>query len=177
MFLQDVDLRKTVDESARIQRAYCHYFDLTIINDNLDKAFETLQAAVDKLCSEPQWVPVNWVYWGLAPLVTLSSLRGPQWPTNMYACMCACACDHKGQRRRRAEILLQVINEISSLFLLSGLQLFSTRNSKGKSAYLFYNFLWKIFLFSVGLRWEWNKPTMKKKKESRVTCSGHTFLH
>lgn len=60
--LQDVDLRKTVDESARIQRAYSHYFDLTIVNDNLDKAFETLQAAVDKLCSEPQWVPVNWVY-------------------------------------------------------------------------------------------------------------------
>lgn len=62
MLLQDVDLRKTVDESARIQRAYGHYFDLTIVNDNLDKAFETLQAAVDKLCSEPQWVPVNWVY-------------------------------------------------------------------------------------------------------------------
>lgn len=59
---QDVDLRKTVDESARIQRAYSHYFDLIITNDNLDKAFETLQAAVDKLCSEPQWVPVNWVY-------------------------------------------------------------------------------------------------------------------
>ncbi|XP_011479148.1 MAGUK p55 subfamily member 6 isoform X2 [Oryzias latipes] len=60
--LTDVDLRKTVDESARIQRAYAHYFDLTIVNDNLDKAFETLQAAVDKLCSESQWVPVNWVY-------------------------------------------------------------------------------------------------------------------
>ncbi|CAG5890944.1 unnamed protein product [Menidia menidia] len=58
----DVDLRKTVDESARIQRAYNHYFDLTIANDNLDRAFETLQAAVDKLCGEPQWVPVNWVY-------------------------------------------------------------------------------------------------------------------
>ncbi|XP_075968885.1 MAGUK p55 subfamily member 6b isoform X2 [Anarhichas minor] len=60
--LTDVDLRKTVDESARIQRAYSHYFDLTIVNDNLDKAFETLHAGVDKLCSEPQWVPVNWVY-------------------------------------------------------------------------------------------------------------------
>lgn len=59
---QDVDLRKTVDESARIQRAYAHYFDLTIVNDNLDKAFETLQAAVDGLCTDPQWVPVNWVY-------------------------------------------------------------------------------------------------------------------
>ncbi|XP_063041428.1 MAGUK p55 subfamily member 6b isoform X3 [Engraulis encrasicolus] len=60
--LTDVDLKKTVEESARIQRAYRHYFDLTIVNDNLDGAFETLQAAVDKLCSEPQWVPVNWVY-------------------------------------------------------------------------------------------------------------------
>lgn len=59
---QDVDLRKTVDESARIQRAYGHYFDLTIVNDNLDKAFETLQAAVDGLRTDPQWVPVNWVY-------------------------------------------------------------------------------------------------------------------
>lgn len=59
---QDVDLRKTVDESARIQRAYGHYFDLTVVNDNLDKAFETLQAAVDGLCTDPQWVPVNWVY-------------------------------------------------------------------------------------------------------------------
>uniref|UniRef100_A0A8C4TQ13 Uncharacterized protein n=1 Tax=Erpetoichthys calabaricus TaxID=27687 RepID=A0A8C4TQ13_ERPCA len=60
--LTDMDLKKTVDESARIQRAYSHYFDLTIVNDNLDKAFEKLQMAVDKLCTEPQWVPVNWVY-------------------------------------------------------------------------------------------------------------------
>ncbi|XP_029588351.1 MAGUK p55 subfamily member 6 isoform X2 [Salmo trutta] len=60
--LTDVDLRKTVDESARIQRTYNHYFDLAITNDNLDRAFQALQAAVDKLCSEPQWVPVNWVY-------------------------------------------------------------------------------------------------------------------
>ncbi|KAG9345177.1 hypothetical protein JZ751_009720 [Albula glossodonta] len=58
----DTDLKKTVDESARIQRAYSHYFDLTIVNNNLDKAFEELQAAVNRLCTEPQWVPVNWVY-------------------------------------------------------------------------------------------------------------------
>ncbi|MCJ8728711.1 hypothetical protein PDJAM_G00007550 [Pangasius djambal] len=60
--LTETDLKKTVDESARIKRAYSHYFDLTIVNDNLDKAFEKLQAAVEQLCSEPQWVPVNWVY-------------------------------------------------------------------------------------------------------------------
>ncbi|XP_066539536.1 MAGUK p55 subfamily member 6a [Hoplias malabaricus] len=60
--LTESDLKKTVDESARIKRAYSHYFDFTIVNDNLDKAFEKLQAAVEQLCSEPQWVPVNWVY-------------------------------------------------------------------------------------------------------------------
>ncbi|KAK2096182.1 Protein pals2, partial [Saguinus oedipus] len=49
----DSDLKKTVDESARIQRAYNHYFDLIIINDNLDKAFEKLQTAIEKLRMEP----------------------------------------------------------------------------------------------------------------------------
>uniref|UniRef100_A0A671M0U1 MAGUK p55 subfamily member 6-like n=1 Tax=Sinocyclocheilus anshuiensis TaxID=1608454 RepID=A0A671M0U1_9TELE len=61
-FSQDVDLKKTVDESARILRAYRHYFDLIIVNDNLDCAFEKLQSAVEQLCTEPQWVPVSWVY-------------------------------------------------------------------------------------------------------------------
>ncbi|XP_072269481.1 protein PALS2 [Pyxicephalus adspersus] len=60
--LTDTDLKKTVDESARIMRAYNHYFDLTIVNDNLDKAFEKLQAAVEKLRMEQQWVPISWVY-------------------------------------------------------------------------------------------------------------------
>uniref|UniRef100_A0A8C3J5K3 Membrane palmitoylated protein 6 n=1 Tax=Calidris pygmaea TaxID=425635 RepID=A0A8C3J5K3_9CHAR len=60
--LTDTDLKKTVDESARIQRAYNHYFDLTIVNDNLDKAFEKLQSAIERLRLEPQWVPISWVY-------------------------------------------------------------------------------------------------------------------
>ncbi|XP_069504294.1 protein PALS2 isoform X2 [Ambystoma mexicanum] len=60
--LTDTDLKKTVDESARIQRAYNHYFDLTIVNDNLDKAFERLQLAIEKLTTEQQWVPITWVY-------------------------------------------------------------------------------------------------------------------
>ncbi|XP_028983878.1 MAGUK p55 subfamily member 6a isoform X2 [Betta splendens] len=60
--LTENDLKKTVDESARIRRAYSHYFDLTIINNNLDKAFDQLQEAVEQLLTEPQWVPVSWVY-------------------------------------------------------------------------------------------------------------------
>uniref|UniRef100_A0A8C4GUU6 Protein associated with LIN7 2, MAGUK p55 family member a n=1 Tax=Dicentrarchus labrax TaxID=13489 RepID=A0A8C4GUU6_DICLA len=60
--LTENDLKKTVDESARIRRAYSHYFDLTIVNDNLDKAFDKLQEVVERLFIEPQWVPVSWVY-------------------------------------------------------------------------------------------------------------------
>uniref|UniRef100_A0A8C2XMY1 Protein associated with LIN7 2, MAGUK p55 family member a n=1 Tax=Cyclopterus lumpus TaxID=8103 RepID=A0A8C2XMY1_CYCLU len=60
--LTETDLKKTVDESARIRRAYSHYFDLTIVNDNLDKAFDKLQEVVERLFIEPQWVPVSWVY-------------------------------------------------------------------------------------------------------------------
>ncbi|TRY94310.1 hypothetical protein DNTS_030390, partial [Danionella cerebrum] len=53
----ETDLKKTVDESARIRRAYHHYFDLTIVNDNLDKAFEKLQSATSFTCA-PQALKV-----------------------------------------------------------------------------------------------------------------------
>ncbi|XP_030077422.1 MAGUK p55 subfamily member 2 isoform X1 [Microcaecilia unicolor] len=60
--LSDMELRRTVDESGRIHRAYGHYFDLSILNDDLDQTFLRLQEALEKLRTEPQWVPVSWVY-------------------------------------------------------------------------------------------------------------------
>lgn len=59
---QEADLKRTVDESCRIQRSYGHYFDLSLVNDNLERTFQQLQEAMEKLRSEPQWVPVSWVY-------------------------------------------------------------------------------------------------------------------
>ncbi|XP_018597649.1 MAGUK p55 subfamily member 2b isoform X2 [Scleropages formosus] len=60
--LTDSELKRTVEESARIQRAYGHYFDLTIINDNLENAFRKLKGALEKQGVEQQWVPVSWVF-------------------------------------------------------------------------------------------------------------------
>ncbi|XP_043911089.1 MAGUK p55 subfamily member 2 isoform X1 [Protopterus annectens] len=60
--LTDAELKRTADESFRIQRAYGHYFDFTILNDNLDGAFKNLQEALERLNRDPQWVPVSWVY-------------------------------------------------------------------------------------------------------------------
>lgn len=61
-FYEDEDLQVTIEESARIQRLYERYFDLTIINNNYDKTFELLREAVDSLSIEHQWVPINWIY-------------------------------------------------------------------------------------------------------------------
>lgn len=79
---QENDLKKTVDESARIRRAYGHYFDQTIVNNNLDKAFDTLQDAATRLFVEPQWVPVSWVYWRQVWPLTTTEVRfitSPLW--------------------------------------------------------------------------------------------------
>uniref|UniRef100_A0A8C9ZS59 MAGUK p55 scaffold protein 2b n=1 Tax=Sander lucioperca TaxID=283035 RepID=A0A8C9ZS59_SANLU len=60
--LTDSELKRTVDESERIKRAYGHYFDLCIINDGLEAAFRSLRSALEKLSTEQQWVPVSWVF-------------------------------------------------------------------------------------------------------------------
>ncbi|XP_028287362.1 MAGUK p55 subfamily member 2b isoform X1 [Parambassis ranga] len=60
--LTDSELKRTVDESERIKRAYGHYFDLCIVNDGLEAAFRSLRLALEKLSTEHQWVPVSWVF-------------------------------------------------------------------------------------------------------------------
>ncbi|XP_063072631.1 MAGUK p55 subfamily member 2b isoform X2 [Engraulis encrasicolus] len=60
--LTDSELKRTVDESERIKSAYGHYFDFTIVNDNLEGAYRGLRGALERLTSEYQWVPVSWVF-------------------------------------------------------------------------------------------------------------------
>jgi len=56
------DFRNTYEESTGIERRYKNYFDLTIVNDNMDETYNKLRRAIEKLNTEPQWVPVSWVY-------------------------------------------------------------------------------------------------------------------
>ncbi|KFM80756.1 MAGUK p55 subfamily member 6, partial [Stegodyphus mimosarum] len=59
---EEEDLRNTVEESARLQRAFEKYFDLVLLNTNFDKTYEQLKEAIESLSTEPQWVPISWVY-------------------------------------------------------------------------------------------------------------------
>lgn len=60
--LTDEELQRTCNESAKIQAAYGQYFDLSIINDNLDETYRTVKAALETVSKNPQWVPVTWVF-------------------------------------------------------------------------------------------------------------------
>ncbi|XP_075879809.1 MAGUK p55 subfamily member 2a [Nelusetta ayraudi] len=60
--LTDEELHRTCNESAKIQAAYGHYFDLSIVNDNLDETYRTAKAALETVSKNPQWVPVTWVF-------------------------------------------------------------------------------------------------------------------
>ena len=51
-----------MDESEKLYNTYGHYFDKVIVNENLDDALKELKKCIEALSTEPQWVPVSWVY-------------------------------------------------------------------------------------------------------------------
>lgn len=58
----DEDLQKTVEESEKIFSTYSHYFDCVVQNENIEEALKELKRRIEALGTEPQWVPVSWVY-------------------------------------------------------------------------------------------------------------------
>eukprot|EP00118_Oscarella_pearsei_P025267 m.307869 g.307869 ORF g.307869 m.307869 type:complete len:570 (+) comp42953_c0_seq1:97-1806(+) len=56
------ELSRTIEESKRLERDYANFFDLKVVNENLDETFTILEDVVKNLDEEPQWVPVSWVY-------------------------------------------------------------------------------------------------------------------
>lgn len=46
-----------------LRQAYGHFFDLTIVNNDIAETITTLENAIDKVHATPQWVPVSWLYW------------------------------------------------------------------------------------------------------------------
>ncbi|XP_044595102.1 peripheral plasma membrane protein CASK-like [Cotesia glomerata] len=58
----DGSLERLGKESDMLKQAYGHFFDLTIINDDIDETIAQLEGAIDKIQKTPQWTPVRWVY-------------------------------------------------------------------------------------------------------------------
>ena len=62
MHIQDEEVRRCAEESGRIRDEYQKYFDLEVTMNDFEEAYRTILAAVKKLSTESQWVPLNWVY-------------------------------------------------------------------------------------------------------------------
>lgn len=62
--IHDVDgsLERLAKESELLRQAYGHFFDLTIVNNDIDETIRILEKTLDKINTIPQWVPVSWVY-------------------------------------------------------------------------------------------------------------------
>lgn len=59
---QDSSLERLLHESALLEKAYEHYFDKKIINNDIEETIQILQRSLDEVSQMPQWVPVSWVY-------------------------------------------------------------------------------------------------------------------
>ncbi|CAG5056603.1 unnamed protein product [Parnassius apollo] len=59
---EEEDMKKTLEESARIERNYEKYIDLVIVNNNLDTTYSKIMDALHSLSTDHQWVPVSWIY-------------------------------------------------------------------------------------------------------------------
>ncbi len=64
LLLQDYDgsLEKLARESDTLKQSYGHFFDLTIVNNDIDETIRILERALEKINTTPQWVPISWVY-------------------------------------------------------------------------------------------------------------------
>ncbi|MBN3270451.1 EM55 protein, partial [Polyodon spathula] len=49
-------------DSDAMCSAYGHYFDLSLVNNDVEETVKGLEEAIERASTTPQWVPVSWVY-------------------------------------------------------------------------------------------------------------------
>ncbi|XP_034383488.1 MAGUK p55 subfamily member 5b [Cyclopterus lumpus] len=55
------DLKEVIEKAREMEQNFGHFFDATIVNMDPDQAFHELRRLIDKLDTEPQWVPTSWL--------------------------------------------------------------------------------------------------------------------
>ncbi|XP_018588951.1 protein PALS1 [Scleropages formosus] len=55
------ELRDIIEKAREMEQNYGHLFDAAIVNADLDKAYQELLRLINKLDTEPQWVPSSWL--------------------------------------------------------------------------------------------------------------------
>ncbi len=63
LFFQPEELRDIIEKAREMEQNYGHLFDAAIVNTDLDKSYQELLRLINKLDTEPQWVPSSWLRW------------------------------------------------------------------------------------------------------------------
>ena len=61
-FQYDGSLERLIKESALLKTSYGHYFDLTIVNNDIEETIRVLEQTMETLPGSAQWIPVSWIY-------------------------------------------------------------------------------------------------------------------
>ena len=61
LFIQEEELQEMISASRDLEDTYGKLFDLTVVNKDIDEAYNSILRALERLEREEQWVPVEWV--------------------------------------------------------------------------------------------------------------------
>lgn len=59
---QTENLQMIQKESEAILSTYRQYFDVVLINNDVNESVKIVEEALERATTTPQWVPVSWVY-------------------------------------------------------------------------------------------------------------------
>ncbi|XP_075257182.1 uncharacterized protein LOC142349480 isoform X2 [Convolutriloba macropyga] len=69
--LRENELRAVIEEARVLDLQWGHLFDDVIVNCSMDQCLEQLAMLCDKLRTEPQWVPVQWLGREVSPILVM----------------------------------------------------------------------------------------------------------
>ncbi|XP_053192411.1 MAGUK p55 subfamily member 5b isoform X1 [Scomber japonicus] len=55
------ELKEVIEKAREMEQNFGHFFDATIVNTDPSQAFHELRRLIEKLDTEPQWVPTSWL--------------------------------------------------------------------------------------------------------------------
>ncbi|XP_058981447.1 peripheral plasma membrane protein CASK isoform X9 [Musca domestica] len=58
----DGSLERLAKESDMLRQMYGHFFDLTIVNNDISETIACLESAIERVQTTSQWIPVSWMY-------------------------------------------------------------------------------------------------------------------
>lgn len=57
----DDELKMIIEKARKMEEEFGHYFDMIIVNQDVDRSYDELLAELNRLELEPQWVTIQWM--------------------------------------------------------------------------------------------------------------------